>query len=269
MCLPMHMRWNQGGHEPQQSSKSRMTLFVLAWHLVMLVMKLRSVGGQNDSNYYTSLHQSCANSAFEFVVLFTYKRYIICMNILCCNNWFHCFNNCLFILKYVHMFTYVHFQCSYMCVIRIHCDDCCCCCSGSVLSCGFFPLGACAPSCCAKPLCGDNGRWGDQFKMRGSDEAFCQSPKGIHNPACLLMAVFSTAMLPQACLIIHTRYSLSPLTNMLTSNIPRLTWLTQLELYTLYYVVVTFLFLLALLMLYFSFLSTWITMEQQFPHGNN
>ncbi len=38
----------------------------------------------------------------------------------------------------------------------------------------------CVLSCCAKPLRGDNGRrgaeWGDKFRMRGSDEAFCRPP---------------------------------------------------------------------------------------------
>lgn len=40
----------------------------------------------------------------------------------------------------------------------------------------------CVLSCCAKPLRGDNGRrgaeWGDKFRMRGSDEAFCRPPVG-------------------------------------------------------------------------------------------
>ncbi len=44
------------------------------------------------------------------------------------------------------------------------------------------PLCDCVLSCCAKPLRGDNGRrgaeWGDKFRMRGNDEAFCRSPVG-------------------------------------------------------------------------------------------
>lgn len=164
------------------------------------------------------------------------------------------------------MLTEVNLQCSYTRIVRSRCGFCCC--SGSVLSCGFFPLCACAPSCCAKPLCGDNGRWGDQYRIRGSDEAFCQLPKGIHNSACLLMAVFSTARLPWACLIIHTLCSLSPLTNALTSNTPTHTLLTQLELYTLYHIVLTFLFLSTLQMLCFSFLSTEMT-RVEFFHRNN
>lgn len=165
------------------------------------------------------------------------------------------------------MLIEVNFQCSCMRVTRSQCGCCCCCCSGSVLSCGFFPLSACALSCCAKPLCGDNGRWGDQFRMRGSDEAFCQSPMGIHNSACLLMAVFSTARFPWACLIIHTLCSLSPLTNVFTLNTPTLTLIIQLELYTLYHIVI-FPILFTIRMLYLRFLSTGM-IRIEFLHGNN
>lgn len=144
---------------------------------------------------------------------------------------------------YVYMLTEVHFHSS--CIYESRSP-------GSVLSYVFFPLCACALSCCAKSLCGDNGRWGDQFRMRGSDEAFCQSPKGIHNPACFLMAVFSTARLPWVCLIIHTLCSLSLFTNRLTVNILTLTLITQLEVNTLYHIVTIFLFLSIRQMLQFS-----------------
>lgn len=58
-------------------------------------------------------------------------------------------------------------------------------------------------SCCAKPLCGDNGRrgakWGDKFRMRGSDEAFCRPPVGPQSctasDGCIYCRPTSTASL--------------------------------------------------------------------------
>lgn len=58
-------------------------------------------------------------------------------------------------------------------------------------------------SCCAKPLCGDNGRrgaeWGDKFRMRGSDEAFRRPPVGPQSctasDGCIYCRPTSTASL--------------------------------------------------------------------------
>lgn len=41
------------------------------------------------------------------------------------------------------------------------------------------------------------------MRVSGKDEACCQPPMAIHRPACSLMAVFNTILLPWALLITH------------------------------------------------------------------